>query len=75
MKKGKIVKKLDFAGEDASFIFQPWKPMTRFAKKSMEIKMTEKVIEAMQPYKIIDLSPTTAEEVFLGQRKGKEKMI
>ena len=75
MKKGKTAKKLDFAGDDASFIFQPRKPMTRHENKAMESKNTEKISEAAQPIKIIYLSPSAKKEMVIRQRKGKEKRI
>ena len=74
LKKGKTAKKLDFAGDDALFIFQPRKPTTRH-EKAMESKETEKINEATQPTSIIDLSSPAKEELVIKQRKGKEKMI
>ena len=75
MKKGKTAKKLEFAGDDAGFIFQPRKPMTRHAIKVMESsKEIEKVSETAQPPSIIDLSSPAKEELVIKQRKGKEKV-
>ena len=36
LKKAKSTKKLEFEGEDASFMFQARKPMTRHARKLLE---------------------------------------
>ena len=63
LKKGKIAKKLEFAGDDASFMFQPRKPITRHARKVMESrKEIEKIIETTQPPSIIDISLPAKEE-------------
>ena len=77
LKKGKTAKKLDFAGDDAGFIFQPRKPMTRHARKVMESsKETEKINEVVtQPTSMIDLSSPAKEELAIKQRNGKEKII
>jgi len=46
LKKGKTTKKLEFAGDDAGFMFQPRKPITKHERKVMESsKETEKIIE------------------------------
>ena len=75
LKKGKTTKKLEFTGDDASFIFQPRKPMTRHARKFMEIKKeTERINETSQPPNIIDLSSPAKEDMVTKQRKGKEKI-
>ena len=48
LKKGKIAKKLEFAGEDAGFMFQARKPITRHARKVLESsKEAQKVIETI----------------------------
>ena len=65
LKKGKSVKKLDFAGEDVGFIFQPRKLMTRFSKKAMKRKMIKKVSDAMHLVNIIYLSPSSLKEVVI----------
>ena len=76
LKKGKTAKKLEFAGDDVGFIFQPRKPMTRHIWKVMEIrKETEKINEVAHPPSIIYFSSPAKEELFIKQRKGKEKMI
>ena len=36
LKKGKIAKKLEFVGDDAGFMFQAIKPMTRHVRKVLE---------------------------------------
>ena len=64
-KKGKTTKKLDFVGDDAGFIFQPRKQMTRNTKKVMERKETKKINEAAQPPSIIYLSSPTKEELVI----------
>lgn len=74
MKKGKTTKKLEFVGDDVGFIFQPRKPMTKHARKVMECsKETQKVSETAQPLNIIDISSPAKEELFIKQKKGKEK--
>ena len=76
LKKGKTTKKLEFAGDDAGFMFQLRKPMTRHARKVMESnKETHKVSETSQPPpSIIDLSSPTKEDLIIKQKKGKEKI-
>ena len=63
LKKGKKAKKLDFSGDDAGFMFQARKPLTRHARKVLESsKETQKVSETVQPSpSIIYLSSLTKE--------------
>ena len=77
LKKGKIAKKLEFAGDDVGFMFQPRNPMTKHARKVMETsKETQKISETTQPPpSIIDLSSPAKEELVIKQNKGKEKII
>ena len=76
LKKGKTAKKLEFAGDDVGFMFQPRKPMTRHTKKVMESsKEAQKVSETTQPPpSIVDLSSPEKEELVMKQKKGKEKI-
>ena len=75
--KGFTAKKHDFSGEDAGFMFQPRKPLTRLqlSKGVMASKKTEIIDKGKQPMAedIIDLSP--AKEYIIMQRKGKEKVV
>ena len=48
LKKAKSTKKIGFEGEDAGFMFQARKPMTRHARKLLKsIKEVQKVIETI----------------------------
>ena len=77
MKKAKSVKRLEFEGEDAGFIFQARKPMTRHARKLMEGgNEVQKPTEiAKSPKEIIDLSSPTVKHTINKLKRGKEKVI
>ena len=77
IKKAKSVKKLEFEGEDARFMFQARKAMTRHARKLLErSKEVQRVTDTIHPPpSIIDLSSPTKEDPVIKQKKGKEKII
>ena len=76
LKKGKIAKKLELAGDDDGLMFQARKPMNRHARKVLEsIKEAQKVSETTQPPpSIIDLSSPAKEDLVINKNKGKEKI-
>ena len=77
LKKAKSTKKLEFEGEDAGFMFQARKPMTRHARNFLESsKEVHPATDIVQPpQSIIDLFSLAKEESVIKQRKGKEKII
>ena len=72
----KSTKKLDFEGENAAFVFQARKPLTKHENKLQErIKYIQVTIEvAKAPEKVIDLSSPIVEHAVNKVEKGKEHM-
>ena len=77
LKKGKTAKNLEFVGDDAGFMFQARKPMTRHAIKVLESnKEAQKVSETVHPpSSIIDLSSLAKEDLVMKQRREKRKSL
>ena len=77
LKKAKSAKKLEFLGEDATFIFQARKPMTRHAMKLKEgNKEVQKPTETPKaPKEVVDLSSPTVKHTTNKTKRGKEEMI
>ena len=76
-KKAKYANKLEFEGEDAGFMFQARKPMTRNARKLLE---SSKEVQppadiAQPPQEIIDLSSPVEKDTVIKSKKGKEKVM
>lgn len=77
LKKAKSVKKLEFEGEDAGFMFQARNPMTRHARKLLESsKEVHPATDMVQPPReIIDFSSPAEKDLVRKPKKGKEKVI
>ena len=75
-KKIKSAKKLDFEGENETFVLQARKPVTKHENKLQgSIKHTQVTIElAKAPEKVIDLSSPIVEHAVNKVEKGKENM-
>ena len=67
---------MDFEGENAAFVFQARKPLTRHEKKLQESsKDIQVTIEAAKTHeKVIDLSSSIVEHAVNKVEKGKENM-
>ena len=70
----KSAKKLEFEGENATFVFQARKPLTRHEKKLQEgSKDIQVTIEATKvPEEVVDLSSPIVEHATIKTMKGKE---
>ena len=75
-KKAKSTKKLEFEVEDAAFIFQARKHVTRHAKKLKEgSKEVQKPIEkAKASEEVVDLSSPAVKHTTSRTKKGKEEV-
>ena len=72
----KSAKKLEFEGENAAFVFQARKPLTRHEKRLQEgSKDIQVTIEAAKvPEEVVDLSSPIVEHAASKIMKGKEHM-
>ena len=72
-----LFRSLEFEGENAAFIFQARKPLTRHAKKLKESsKAVQETIEIVKvPEEVVDLSSPTMEHATIRIMKEKEEMI